>query len=237
MISQPANFQTTLWSGVIHAAAREGEAGAARALEELCRRYWRPLFAYARASGAPVADAEDSTQAFFSRLIAQRTLLQRADPARGRFRTVLLTAFKNHLKDEHDHRTRQKRGGGVSVVSLDMNEGLAVMDPGATPEEAYDRQWARDVVSQATAALRAEYVAAGRADWFDLLGSKDGPELSLSEIARRLDSTEAAVKSFSLRMRRKLRLLLERQIADTVATPDDVEQEMTYIAQLLRSGA
>ena len=239
MTSQPAHFQTTLWSGVIHAAAlvdgEEEHPASSGALAELCRRYWRPLFIFARMRGASEEDAEDSTQAFFARLVARRELLRRADPERGKFRTFLLHAFKNHLADEQDRRNSQKRGGGQSIVSMEMDvRSVEIADTATTPDVAFDLQWAREVVRRATEALRMEYVEAGRGEWFDLVGNMQGPQRSLVEIAGMLGTSEEAVKSFALRMRRRLKLLLERQIADTVSTPQEVAEEVAYIGQLLR---
>lgn len=210
-----------------------GTETSAQALNELCKLYWRPLQAYCCSLGRSPADAEDLTQSFFARFLS-RGALRLADPQRGRFRTLLLTSFKNHLMDEHRRSVAQKRGSGVSQVSLDA-EDTAHLQPvsDASPERAFDRQWAEDLVSRATQSLRAEYDANGKRDWFEQVAGSHA-SASYAEVARVLNTTEEAVKSFALRVRKRFRAQLEREIADTVSTPAELTDEMKYLASLLR---
>ena len=110
-------FLTTHWS-VVLAAGHSDTPRAQAALEKLCRAYWFPLYAYVRRRGHSVEDAQDLTQEFFARVLEHRWLA-RADQAKGRFRTFLLTAMERFLANEWDKVRALKRGGGESPLSLD----------------------------------------------------------------------------------------------------------------------
>jgi RNA polymerase sigma factor (sigma-70 family) len=204
------------------------------ALNELCQLYWRPLYAYCCSIGRSSADAEDLTQGYFAQLL-NRGALRMADPQRGKFRTFLLSSFKNYLADVHRHGVTLKRGGGAVHLSLDM-AGAEDLEPPTEiePELAFDRQWAQDLVARATQSLRQEYVDLGKDQWFEAVAGEQAGA-SYAELALRFGSTEEAVKSFALRVRKRFRALLEREIADTVATPEEVAAEMAYVAELLRA--
>ena len=222
-------FASTLWT-VVRCAGDAESPEARAALEQLCRAYWQPLHHFARARGCPQEDAEDLTQGFFAALLA-RGSLRLADPARGRFRSFLLTAFKHHLADAHDRAMAQRRGGGAAHVPLDNVPALAAESAG--PEREFDREWARALVARATESLRAEFSAAGTGGLFALLS--DGDAGGYAEIAARLETTEEAIKSAAKRLRQRYRELLEFEIAQTVATPEDAREEMRYLAELLRA--
>ncbi len=236
MESQDAShFQTTRWSMVLYAGAAD-QPGAMLALDQLCRLYWRPLFVYCCRSGRSQADAEDLTQGYFAQLLA-RGSLRLADPGRGRFRTFLLSSFKNYLIDMHRQGDTTKRGGKLTHLSFEMDVAdgcLVPMSAEAGPERVFDKQWANDVVQRATRRLREEYVKTGKVEWFDsVAGDKAGS--SYETLAIQFGSTEAAVKSFALRVRKRFRALLEQEIADTVAAPEEIPGEMAYLAELLKS--
>lgn len=226
-----ARFPETQWSMVLKA----GDGGHAPALDQLCRIYWRPLFNYCCSSGRSVADAEDLTQGYFAQLLANDAL-RFADPGRGRFRTFLLSSFKNYLTDAHRRGSATKRGGDAVHVSFEMNvtDGSVLpLAPDVSPDEAFDRQWACDVVQRAKALLRAESEASGRGEWFEAIaGEQEGP--GFAELASRFRATEDALKSYSKRLKSRFRNLLEQEIANTVAEPEDVAAEMAYVTELLR---
>lgn len=236
MAQHPGNsrFQTTLWSVVLRAGGTE-EAPKHAALGELCRLYWKPLWAFCLGQGRRVEDAEDLTQAFFAHLLAHDTL-RVADPERGRFRAFLLTSFKHFMAGEADYRQAAKRGGGAVHLSFEVEFKDAKLVPaaaGLSPERAYDHQWASDLVARATAALAAEATAAGKSRWFELVaGPESGAAYTL--VAAELATTEDAVKSFAKRTRRRFKELLEREIADTVGSPKEAEEELAYLVGLLR---
>lgn len=229
-----ARFQTTLWSVVLR-AGREDEAPKQAALGELCRLYWRPLLVFCLRHGRRMEDAEDLTQGFFAHLLAHDTL-RVADPNRGRFRGFLLTSFKHFMAGEVERERAAKRGGGAVHLSFEVDFKDARLLPAAaevSPERAYDRQWANDLVARATAALRAEAAAAGKERWFELVAGPDSGA-AYTTVAAALGTSEDAVKSYAKRIRRRFRELLEREIADTVGSPEDAAEELAYLVELLR---
>ncbi len=229
-----SRFQTTMWSVVLRASGADGQPKHA-ALSQLCRLYWKPLFVYCLGKGRKVEDAEDLTQAFFASLLARDTL-RVADPTRGRFRAFLLTSFKNFIADEGDRARAARRGGGATHLSFDVDfKNFKVLLPaaGLSPEQAFDRQWALDLVERATGTLRAEHLAEGKGEWFErVAGSAAGA--AYAAVATELGTSEDALKSFAKRVRRRFREILEREIADTVSSPDEAAKEMAYLVDLLR---
>jgi RNA polymerase sigma-70 factor (ECF subfamily) len=197
----------------------------------LCRTYWYPLYTYVRRRGHDSADAEDLTQAFFAHLLEHDGLL-RVDPAKGRFRSYLLTALNHFLVDEWKTANRQVRGGSKRILSLDREsvEERYRLEPaeGWTAEKLYERRWAMTLLHQVLAALKREYTAS-RPELFDrlevyLLGESSAP--SYAETATHLGMTEEAVKAAVYRLRRRYRELLQLEIARTVAGPEEIEEEL-----------
>lgn len=234
-------FATTRWSLVLH-AGRSGSTGADDALASLCRTYWFPLYAHVRRRGHRPHDAEDLTQAFFVRLLAQRTL-ERADPARGRFRSFILAVLDRFLADEWDKVRAQKRGGGQEVVSLNVEAAerrLELEAPEAgSPDQAFDRRWAGALLEHVLQQLETEYAAAGRAGLFDalkptLIGARASQPYAA--LAAQLGSTEGALKVAVHRLRQRYRELLEAGIADTVATPEAAAEEKRHLIRALAGG-
>lgn len=231
-------FATTHWS-VVLAAGDSSAPGAKEALERLCRTYWYPLYAFARRQGHSPHDAQDLTQEFFAWLLESKHL-RVADSERGKFRSFLLGMLKNFLSDERKRAQAQKRGGGQALISLDAAsaEERFDLEPATdlTPEIIFDRRWAWTVMEQTVARLREEYVSAGRAELFEELkhfqpGEEAGQ--SYAEVAARLGLTESAVKSAIWRLRQRHRDLLREEIAHTVATPADVDEEVRYLVAVL----
>lgn len=224
-------FVTTHWS-VVLTAGRTDTTRARAALDQLCRSYWQPLYAYVRRSGHSREEAEDLTQAFFARLLARNSVAQ-ADPARGRFRSFLLSALKHFLANEWDKAHTQKRGGGAQVIPLAFDTaetrcGQAVA-PGDTPDRAFDRQWALALLEVVLGRLRGEYRDAGREEAF--LGLKDTlgggrAEIPYRELGAKVGMSEGAVKVAAHRLRARYRELLREEIANTVAGPEEVEEEL-----------
>lgn len=230
-------FATTRWSLV---AAANGPA-ARQALAELCRMYWYPVYAFVRRSGRPADDAGDLTQEFFARLI-ERAGVAGADRAKGRFRSYLLGACRHFLANERDRAAAQKRGGGRAVGSLDVADAehryAAEPADGRTPEQIFERRWALTLLDGVLAGLRAEYAAAGQDALFDRLKSSlTGDAGPYADLAAELGLTEGAVKVAAHRLRRRYRDRLRAAIAETVATPEEVEAEIRDLfAALSRPG-
>jgi RNA polymerase sigma-70 factor (ECF subfamily) len=227
-------FVTTHWS-IVLSAQDKGSPRSAEALESLCRAYWYPLYAFARRAGHSPADAEDLTQGFFARVLA-KDYLKSAAPDKGRFRTFLLVAFKHYSADEWDRQHAQKRGGFAPIISIDQEsaESRFTSEPAhhLQPDVLFDRQWARTLLERTLSRLQDEYVGSGRAKLFELLRSclaGDESAWPYGEIATRLDLTEAAVKMAVHRLRARYREILTAEIAETVSSPEEVEEEIRHL--------
>jgi len=236
--TQRASFATTHWS-VVLAAGAGNTPQAAEALEGLCRTYWYPLYAYIRRQGHDVHEAQDLTQAFFARLL-EKELVGRASSDRGRFRSYLLTALNHFLVDDWKRGNRQIRGGGRQILSLDeqATEERYRQEPvdQMSAEKLYERRWATTLLDQVLSRLEKEFVDLGNSALFAelqvfLLGEQIAP--AYKEIAAKLGLTEGAVKAAVYRLRRRYRELLRDEIAQTVATPDEVEEELCHLFAVL----
>jgi RNA polymerase sigma-70 factor (ECF subfamily) len=222
-------------------AAQSDEASrtrARKALEELCRAYWYPLYAFVRYRGYSSDDAQDLTQSFFARII-ETGGFDSADPERGRFRSYLLGAMKHFLANEWHRARAQKRGGGVTILDLDAldPEARYALEPAETtdPDAGFDREWAQETTARAMEELRAESEARGKGELFRALkGSLTGDEPARSETTARLGMTEGAVKVAVHRLRQRYRELLRAEIAETVTDPSDVDDEMRHLVAALR---
>jgi RNA polymerase sigma-70 factor (ECF subfamily) len=227
-------FATTHWS-VVLAAAQENSPLAKQALEQLCRSYWYPLYAYVRRRGYDVPDALDLTQAFFVHLL-ERGFPKGAARQRGKFRSFLLTALKYFLADEWDKLRAEKRGGGRTPVSLDAQDAeeryrLEPVDR-MDAEKIFERRWATTLLNRVLERLQEEFAQAGKARVFEqlqpyLLGEKSA--VTYAEVGAKLEMTEGAVKVAVHRMRQRYRELFREEIAHTVAEPGEVEDEMRHL--------
>jgi RNA polymerase sigma-70 factor (ECF subfamily) len=232
-------FASTRWSVVAAAGEKESPEGRA-ALAVLCQAYWYPLYAYARRRLARADDAHDLTQEFLARLL-EKDYLQAADPRRGKFRSFLLTAFQRFLAKEHARAAAQKRGGHRRPLSLDFQDGERRYrhepeDP-ATPETLYERRWALTLLAQALARLRQEFTSAGKEQLFEALKGTltgDGTGEPYARIGRELSLSETAVKTAAHRLRRRYQELLRAEVAQTVASPEEVEDELRDLFAAVR---
>jgi RNA polymerase sigma-70 factor (ECF subfamily) len=223
------NFRTTRWS-LIAAARNVNKTKARQALAELCELYWYPVYAYIRRSGHSADRAQDLTQEFFAQLLEKRNIAG-ADRNRGRFRNYLLGAVRHFLANEHDRATAAKRGGGKAMLSLDFPdaERMYEVEPieERTAEQIFERRWALMLLARTLTEVRDEYAKAGNEALFDRLsGALTGESEGYSTVADDLDMTEAAVKVAAHRLRRRYRDRLRAIIADTVETPDEVDDEI-----------
>jgi RNA polymerase sigma factor (sigma-70 family) len=243
----PGRFITTRWSVVLSCADSGVESAAARdALGELCKTYWRPIFAYICRRGYSTQDAEDPAQDFFTNLL-QGPLLQRADPERGRFRSLLLKALQDFLGHATEKLDAQKRGGGVRFVSWDdwMAEAPSQLSISAqtlnswSPEQLFDLRWAATVVEQALQRLREECQSKRRLRLFETLSfylTTDRADVSYHNLATTLGIAESAVKKQLHNLRRRYRWLIWEEVAQTLENPDDVEGEIRYLCATLAAG-
>jgi len=237
-ILQEPVFATTHWSAVLQ-AGRPDSPETARALAELCRIYWYPLYAYVRRQGVEVPTAQDLTQDFFAKLL-EKNYVGIADRKRGKFRWFLLTAFKCFLANEWDRARAQKRGGGAQPMSLDgmTAEERYRHEPAdtLTADQIYDRRWALDLLDRARQRLRAEYLAAGKAERLAQLEpflSGGEPMTGYAQAARQLGLSESAVRQESHRFKKRFGELLREEVARTVAHPDEVADELRYLIDVV----
>ena len=231
-------FPDTSWGLVLAAGARR-EGRARDAFAALCRHYWMPIYASLRRQGFATNDAEDLTQGFFLHLI-DGGAVARADPERGRFRSFLLGALCRFLANDRDRENARKRGGDRVFISFDTAAVEAQFpqdDEGALSLQLqFDRRWARTLVSNALTTLGAEHEASGEADLFVALQpclGTGGESPSYGELAARLSRNEGAIKTAVHRLRRRFREVLRREVANTVAAPDEIDDELSYLRDVL----
>jgi RNA polymerase sigma factor (sigma-70 family) len=232
-------FATTHWS-IVLAAGKDDSPEARDALQKLCAIYWYPLYAYIRKTGRSREQAEDLTQDFFAHLLSKNCFAA-ANRDRGHFRSFLLTSLKNFITNDYIRATRLKRGGVGGILSLDAEiaENRFIEEPAdqETPETLYERRWAMALLEASLQRLEANYAENGRSGLFALLksyvwGDRNGA--SYTEIAAQLDLTEEAVKKTVQRLRLNFRSILRQEIAQTVSTVGEVEDELRYLVDLLR---
>ena len=235
-------FATTRWT-VVLAAGHRGAPQADAALEELCRTYWYPLYAYVRRQGHSREDAEDLTQAFFARLL-EKNYLEGISTEKGKFRAFLLVAVKRFLANEWDRANRQKRGGGLRPLSLDWQEAdtryqIHPADD-LSPDKLYDRAWAVTMLERVITRLRDESSAEGKAKLYEQLktflmaGQSDIP---CAQAAAALELTEGAVRVAIHRLRRRYRELLREEVAQTLSDPAQADEEMHALFSALTEGS
>ncbi|WP_395741382.1 RNA polymerase sigma factor [Prosthecobacter sp.] len=231
-------FHTTRWSLVLAAQQGGDDSKMRRAMSALCRDYWYPLYAFVRRRGHAPHDAQDLTQAFFASLLETRATA--ADPARGKFRSYLLGALKNFLANDWHRAQTLKRGGGQKMVEWDALDAEAryAIEPAeqSDAETLFDKRWAMELLARAMEKLRSEFAARKDVETFEALkGTLSGAETSREALARKLGMTEGALKVAIHRLRQQYREVLRAEIAETVDSPSDVEDEMRHLVAVLRA--
>jgi RNA polymerase sigma factor (sigma-70 family) len=247
-VPRPGAFATTRWSLILSGADSKAAGKETRAaLAELCRIYWRPIFAFISRRGYSAEDAEDLTQDFFV-MILEGDWLQHADPSRGRFRSLLLKSLQNFLNDAADKTYARKRGGDVSFVSWDawMAEAPSQLSISTETlnswpaERLFDVRWAATVVERALRRLREECERKGRLRVFDVLSAyltAERDDVSCVNLAKTLGVPQATVKKLLYHMRQRYRWLLRDEVAHTVENPADVEDELRYLCSALAASS
>lgn len=229
-----ARFETTRWSLVL-AARQQPTARSRAALSTLCEQYWYPLYAFLRRQGHNAEDAQDLTQGFFARLL-EKGWLHDVRPERGRFRSFLLASLSHYVSNERDRARALKRGGPLPPISLEIEtaEGLYQLEPrdDVTPERVFDRRWALTLLDRVLVRLKDEFHERGKADLFETLkvfldGDRSGD--SYKDVGAALDMSEGAVKVAVHRMRRRFRDILRDEIAETVASEDEIDDEIRHL--------
>lgn len=230
-------FVTTRWSLVVAAGNRE-VPGWREALADLCGTYWYPIYAYARRLGKDPEEAQDLTQEFFARLL-ERNALTHVRREKGRFRSFLLASFKNFVTDEARRALAQKRGGGHAPLPFELEtaEGRYLREPShdETPDKIFERRWAMALLERSVERLRREHEEEGRKHSFEVLRQflPGGSAVPYAEAARQLGVGEVAMKVTIHRFRRRFRTVLLDEIAHTVQTPEEVDEEVRHLMAAL----
>jgi RNA polymerase sigma-70 factor (ECF subfamily) len=224
---------------VVVAAGDSSVPNSSQALEQLCRAYWRPIYAYVRRRGHAPADAEDLTQAFFEHFL-QRKLLTVADRQKGRFRTFLLHACEYFLAKEWRDARRLKRGGGQEIFSLNAAAGEEWYqhEPAddMSPERIYEREWALALLDLVMNQLQQEWITAGKQTLFETLRiflSGDRSTITSAQAALELGMSEGAVRTAVHRLRQRYGELLRAEVANTLSHPEDLEDELHHLLAVL----
>jgi RNA polymerase sigma factor (sigma-70 family) len=231
-------FTTTHWSMVAAAAGHHASRAVDEALEGLCRAYWYPIYLFLRRSGWTAHDAEDLTQAFFQRVL-EKDYLRAVDRTKGKFRSFLLAMLRHFLANHRRDARAVKRGGRVQFVHID-DESAGEVHPvmtDATPEQCFERQWAITLLEQVVLRLREEHQRAGKAELFEALKmflTGDKCDMGYAALATRLGTTEAALKMAISRMRRRYGELLRAEVARTVTTPEEANEELRALFAAFR---
>ena len=240
MPAAAASFHTTHWTIVMTAAQSQVEGGPA-ALAELCRLYWYPLYVFARRRGHSPDDAQDLTQGFFLHLLEHRALT-RVDRLKGKFRSFLITLFKNYLSIEA-HRARcLKRGGNCEFVTLDLEraESRYLLEPmdALTAEKIFDARWAMTLLGRAMTLLGEEYTAQNKTSTFEMLeafldlsDSKAPPPYE--QVADALQVSVGSVKTLIHRLRKRFASILREEVGRTVSNPAEVDGEIHALCDAL----
>jgi len=236
--AEARQFAETHWS-VVLSAGRGDDTRSREALARLCQTYWYPLYAFVRRHGHSPEDAQDLTQGFFAHLLEHHALAK-AHPAKGRFRSWLLASLRHFLANEQARASAQKRGGGRTPISLDAASaetryGLEPADH-ATPDRLFERNWALTLLEEVLKRLRAEQADAGKLAQFEqledcLMGELPAPRYA--ELAARLGASQEALRMTVSRLRRRYRDLLRAEIAHTVSTPAEIDEEIRHLLGVL----
>ena len=236
-------FPNTRWSIVQKAGGEASQAETRRALEDICRGYWLPIYAFIRRTGVRSAEAEELTQEFLMRMV-DGEYLSKAERERGKLRTFLLACVKHFLASHKRGANRLKRGGGQAPLSIDqaMAEFGSAMEPAddETPDAVFERRWAMSLMNQVMESLAIQMEREGKKELHDALlpfTHLHGNPGSIAEVAGKLGMNEAAVKMAISRLRQRLRDRLREAVAETLGPEDDLEQEMLHLRSLLSAGA
>ncbi len=234
-----SSFPATRWS-IIAAAGAVGEKSTAqKALAELCRVYWFPLYTFARRKGLGPEDAEDATQTFFASIL-ESEFFASADASVGRLRTFLLGAFSKRIVDFQRSASRLKRGGGVEFIPFDLADAEQRLE--AAPTRDFDADWAAALIESAVRKLEADYAESGRSEIFTALlpylGTTAGEPPDQAQIATTLGMSHVALRQTLLRFRDRFRTALRAQIADTLREPSEtaIDDELRTLSAVLSAG-
>jgi DNA-directed RNA polymerase specialized sigma24 family protein len=233
-----ASFASTHWS-IVAQSAQSDVPEAASALAQLCETYWPPIYSFIRRRGYAPSDAEDLTQSFFAYFLRTKAY-SRTDRLHGKFRSFLLASVKNFLADNWDREQAIRRGGGYRFVSLDQGTAESFYDVASasdsTAEHLFELRWAKSLTAGALDSLRQELQAEGKAQLFEqlknfLTGGNVLP--SYDEASARTGLPRATVKTHVHRLRQRYREIVRREVARTVSSPHEIDEELHYLCNIL----
>lgn len=235
-----SNFPDTRWSLILRAVDQEGLTSAdGSALNEMCRLYWYPIYAFIRASGYSPENAADHTQDFFHGILTHRAI-KKIDPERGRFRAFLRTSIRNHLLTAHRIAHTQKRGGKIPHVSIDHTESERKFadEPheSITPELLFDRACAIELIGRALAQLEFEHRRSGRDATFQAFQpflSRAPSSGSYDQICSSLGVSRETARTQLHRLRKRFYRAFADEVSQTLVDPDQLEDEMKYLLDAL----
>jgi len=225
-------FPVTQWT-ILAKATLSGDVSGRDAFDQLCRTYWQPVFAFCRAMGWRHEDSEDLTQRFFVYLM-EHSLIRQADPQQGAFRSFLKTVLRRFLSDEIAHRNAQKRGKGIEHLPIEFAEGASLEDPGS--ENQFDRNWAQAALNSSLEKVMSDFTKRRSSEFAPFIRpflGGDGDLLPYHEAAQKMKLTLSAFKSEIHSLRRGLREQLRTEVRQTVSSPQEFEQEFSYLRKLL----
>ena len=236
-----AVFATTHWSVVLLAAQNDSPQAAQAALSTICQSYWPPLYTFLRRRGHPPANAQDLVQAFFAQLLAQHSL-RRVQRDKGRLRTFLLGALQHFLANEHDRAQTQKRGGGQPILSLEEHfeeAEASLLLSGEDQTASYDRNWAATLLDRAWEQLHAAMKAEGKEQWLNevkplIWGGAQAPPRQ-EQLAAKLQVHPSTLRTSLQRLRQRFRETLRAEVARTVSTAEEIDEELRYVCRVLTS--
>ncbi len=234
-----APFAPTQWTAIFLAADETPEGRVA--LENLCQIYWPPIYAFVRRQGHSPHEAQDLTQGFILQLLERKSIAD-VEPAKGKFRSFLLAALKNFLANEWDKTQAQKRGGGQMIISLDEmaveSAGDFDLPDNVTPEKAFERRWAESLLEVTLSRLEKDYADDGKERLFQGLKStltESRSDIPYAEIAQKLGMSEGSIRVAVHRLRQRYREILRMEIANTVSTPEEVNEELRNLFAALNN--
>jgi len=234
-----AVFEATHWTNV-QRAANDQVQGAQAALEQLCKTYWPPLYAFLRKQGRNPEDAKDLTQGFFLHLLSGNRL-QNVAPEKGRFRSFLLAALNNYARNEWDKQRAEKRGGGEALLPFQIEGGeeTACWEPADNedPAKVFERAWASTLLAEVLQKLKSQWATEGKSEVFDALYpfvTGEAEHGGYADVAQRLGVNEGAARTSATRLRQEYRRVLRAEVAKTVSSPAEIDEELSHLIAVLR---
>jgi DNA-directed RNA polymerase specialized sigma24 family protein len=235
-------FPTTDWT-VIGEVRPEDDPRSRPLIAGLVRDYWKPVYCYLRRKGYRNEDAKDLTQGFFEEVVLGRELIQRADPAKGRFRTLMLTALARYLANVHRGQTARKRIPPDKLIALEQVNGgdLPQSAPDLPQEESFHYAWVAGLLDRVLVEVEAECGSRGMGVHWSLFRDRvlepimeDEDPPPLAELCARYDLREAGrASNMIFAVKRRLQAALKRHVRQSVACEEEISEEMAALRQFL----